>query len=279
MKTLRSFNVLCVIPCVLISGLAAEWAHATESSAPREINTDPDAIVTVGSYAGGSGFAPLGLCNAVKWADAVVHGTVNDRVTVEVVGTPEPGQDVVVSVHVAHAWMTPERDSLRIRILADAEAGPSSTKPRPFFGPGKECLFFLTMDDQGELVAGPGSATLPDTIVYWTLGAHPPSSSRVVGMVDSCAAMWNLPEILSQSGLVLEGKVRCCSGNRRSRSLQLDDMVVHKGVFEADTLRLVSNRKWGYPSLPSFRQGERVLLSLRGWGPSVSYTHLTLPTN
>lgn len=269
MKRIRSSNVLWLISCLLINGLVVAQAQESETSAPREVNIDPDALVTLGSSVGGPGSAPLVLCNAVKWADAVVHGTIREREAVRVIGGSGTGRDAVVSVSVAHTWKAPRRDSLMIRILADAEGTPGSTRRRPLFQPGSECLFFLTADERGELVAAPGSATLPDTLVHWTLGARPPSSSAVVAMVDSCAALWSLPAIASDSDLIVEGTVRSCRGNPRSWTLVLDDRIVHRGASAPDTLRLVSNARWRYPSLPPFNQGERVVLFARGWGQSL----------
>ncbi len=258
--------VLSLIWCLVVSGALA--AHARGSGVPsrRPISTDPEAVRTQGSYV----FPPeVGLFFAVKSADVVVHGTINKRVAVEVEGRRGSRQDALVSVSVAHTWMAPSRDSLRIRILADAETTPGSARERPFFGPGTECLFFLTMDERGELVGGPGAATLPDTLVYWTFGVPSPSSSAVVAIVDSCVALWGLPEIARQSDLIIEGTVRSCIGSHQRRKLVLDDRVVHKGAFALDTLRLASNPKRLSPSPPSFRKGERVVLLATGWGRSL----------
>jgi hypothetical protein len=261
--------VLRLVFCLLINGAVVAQAQESEISAPREANTDPDAVVTLGPSAGGSGSAPLVLCNAVKWAEVVVHGTIREREPVRVIEASGTGHDEIVSVSVTHTWKAPSRDSLRIRILADAESSPGSTRRRPLFRPGSECVFFLTPDERGELVAAPGSVTLPDTLVYWTLGARPPSSSAVVAMVDSCAALWSLPAIASDSDLIVEGTVRSCRGNPRSWTLVLDDRIVHRGASASDTLRLVSNARWRYPSLPPFHEGERVVLLARGWGGSL----------
>ena len=252
--------------CLAVSGTLFVYAARSEALDRRPISTDPDAVRTLGSYV----FGPrLAVCFAVKSADVVVHGTIDKRAAVQVEGRRGSWRDALVSVSVAHTWMAPSRDSLWIRILTDAETAPDSVGERPFFGAGKECVFFLTMDEQGELVGGPGSVTLPDTLVHWTFGVPSPSSSAVVAIVDSCVALWSLPEIARQSDLIIEGTILSCTGRHQRRTLVLEDTIVHKGTFALDTLRLASNPKSLSPSPPSFREGERVVLLAAGGGRSL----------
>jgi hypothetical protein len=272
MRTRQVQLVLCLVASLHIATAAASSSEELADHPPREINRDPEAIVTMGSLGTGPGAAKWLLYFAVEQAESIVHGHVVKRALVHALADSVARDDVLVLVSVDSMWKAPEPDSLWVRLwpLQHRDTGSDSVGWHSGFTPGAECLLFLLTDDSGELVAAPG-VVLPDTVFFWTDDMSQPLAPEVVvSVVDSCAALWSLPAMARQADLIIEGGVRFYEENWPSIRLELVDTVVYKGTPVSDTLRLARNPRWHYDRQPSFRPGERVVLLARSWGQGLT---------
>jgi hypothetical protein len=245
-------------------------AHESEA-APREerkLNTNLEAVVTLGSYARLPAAALLD--GGVAGADAVILGGVLDVWSVPVADDATAWHEDVASMSIAKTWMAPHRDSLNVRLLAGTWDSPSrSSWPVP--QPGDNWLLFLSRDQVDELVAIPGAVVRPDTSLLLREDGHLTlSTTRLLALVDSCASRWSLQQIAGRSETVMEGTVEEAPLTGPSVDLRLIDLVMLRGEVAQDTLHLVASCDgWVAPRLPSIPSDLRVVLFLAPCGRSL----------
>jgi len=206
----------------------------------------------------------VGVCTSF----AVLRGEIVDISRVAVLDTDE-SVHTLVSVDVARSWKADISGVPRVRLLEDIADTTLARRRYAPFEIGEDCLLYIMRDSRDEMVASPTSLALRDSVVLGLRG-YPENISveEALAFVDVCADERSPAPMIGRADVIVEGDVVSSwegweTRERTAASVELANLVVHKGELPVGGFELVNMRRYrGSTTWPRFEPSERVLLFL-----------------